>query len=91
MDTELIWGLVRVVLALVIVVPLTVLAARWYAKRQVGGQTLRVREALSLGANRGLYLVVWEDKQFLLGVTAQQITLLAEKPLSQTDEKEVTE
>lgn len=38
MDTELIWGLVRVILALAIIVPLTILATRWYGRRQVGGR-----------------------------------------------------
>jgi flagellar biogenesis protein FliO len=91
MDTELIWGLVRVILALALIVPLTILATRWYGRRQVGGQDLRVKEALSLGANRALYVVLWEDRQFLLGVTGQQITVLGEKPQPQSEQKEVPE
>ena len=59
MDLEMIWGLVRVVVALAIVLPLTILAARWYGRRQVGGPNLRIKEVLSLGTNRALYLVEW--------------------------------
>ena len=42
MDAELIWGLVRVVLALAIVVPLTIFATRWYGRRQGQGLNLRI-------------------------------------------------
>ncbi|HHW71633.1 MAG TPA: hypothetical protein GX393_00205 [Firmicutes bacterium] len=90
MDLEMIWGLVRVVVALAIVLPLTILAARWYGRRQVGGQNLRIKEVLSLGTNRALYLVEWGDKQLLLGVTAQSITVLGEQQ-PQTDHEEVPE
>ncbi|HAN95137.1 MAG: flagellar biosynthetic protein FliO [Limnochordia bacterium] len=91
MDAELIWGLVRVVLALAIVVPLTIFATRWYGRRQGQGQNLRIKEVLSLGTNRALYVVIWEDRELLLGVTAQSITVLDQKPLPHLAEEEALE
>lgn len=88
MDLQLVWGLVRVIVALVVLIPLAIFATRWYGKKQRGGE-LRVKEVLSLGANRALYVVVWEDKQLLIGVTNQQITVLGEKQL--VEPKEVPE
>lgn len=77
MDKTLIWGLVRVIVALIIIVPAAIYATRWYGKKQIGGtQELQVKEALPLGTNRALYIVEWEEKRLLLGVTNQSITLL---------------
>jgi flagellar biogenesis protein FliO len=73
----------------VVLIPLAIFATRWYGKKQGGGGELRVKEVLSLGANRALYVVVWEDKQLLIGVTNQQITVLGEKQL--VEPKEVPE
>ncbi|NLM40787.1 MAG: flagellar biosynthetic protein FliO [Firmicutes bacterium] len=91
MDTQLLWGLIRVGLALVVIVPLTIWATRWYGRKQGGGQDLRIKEALSLGTNRALYVVIWEDRQLLLGVTGQNITVLGERSLQKTDQQEVAE
>jgi flagellar biosynthetic protein FliO len=75
------------VLALVIVVPGAFFVTRWYGKRHTGGQDLRVKEALSLGPNRAIYVVEWKNKSYLLGVTNQAISLLD----SENDREEVHE
>lgn len=91
MDKTLILGLVRVIVALVIIVPAAIYATRWYGKKQIGGaQELKVKETLPLGTNRALYIVEWEEKRLLLGVTNQSITLLETANIHQSSE-EVTE
>lgn len=91
MDKTLFWGLIRVVIALVIIIPAAIYATRWYGKKQIGdGRELKVKEALSLGTNRALYIVEWKEKYLLLGVTNQNITLL-DTLNSQHNSEEVTE
>lgn len=80
MDDVMLWGLVRLFLVMLIVVPAAFFATRWYAKRQSPGKNLRVKEALSLGANKAVYVIEWEDRSLLLGVTNHSITLLDQKP-----------
>lgn len=87
----MIWGLIRLFVALVVVVPGAIFVTRWYGKKQAVGQNLRIREALSLGSNRALYVVEWQDKRLLLGVTNQTITLLDQELSSQSDKEEVLE
>jgi flagellar protein FliO/FliZ len=71
----------QVVLALVFVVGL-LLATAWVARRsgwirqRLGGANLKVLGTLSLGARGSVALVQVEDTRLVLGVTAQQITLL---------------
>lgn len=89
MDSTMIWGVVRMVIALLIILPGTFFVTRWYGQRQRVGQDLRVKEVLSLGSNRGLYVVEWEERRYLLGVTNQTITLLDLDP--QSDMEEVLE
>ncbi len=91
MDTTMIWGLVRMVLALLVIVPAAIFVTRWYGKKQTVGQNLRIREALSLGSNRTLYVVEWQDKSLLLGVTNQTITLLDHKEHVEHYKEEVLE
>ncbi|HHT68940.1 MAG TPA: FliO/MopB family protein [Firmicutes bacterium] len=91
MDSTMIWGLLRLALALVIVVPGAFFVTRWYGKKHTVGQKLRIKEALSLGPNRALYLVEWEKESYLLGVTNQTITLLDHKPDVKSDVEEVRE
>ncbi len=79
LDSSLLWGLVRVIIALVIIVPAAVYATRWYGSRQAPSKHLRIQEAVSLGANRTLYVVQWKERRLLLGVTNHNITLLDEK------------
>ena len=75
----MIWGLVRLIVVLLVVIPGAIYATRWYAKRQTPGKDLRIMGALSLGPNKALYLIKWDDQSLLLGVTNQTITLLASK------------
>ncbi len=91
MDSSMIWGLVRMVLALVIIVPGAFFVTRWYGTKHTVGQDLRIKEALSLGSSRALYVVEWEDKRYLLGVTNQTITLLDQECGSVCDNEEVLE
>ncbi len=91
MDTSLIWGLVRLVLALVVIVPAAFFVTRWYGQKHLGGQDLRIKEALNLGTNRALYVVQWKDKHYLLGVTNQSVTLLDQRRTPQSDIGEVLE
>lgn len=86
MDLDLFWGLLRVILALVLIVPASIFATRWYGKRQAGAGSVRIKEAVSLGANRALYVVEWEGKELLLGVTNQSITLLYEQVRQEMEE-----
>lgn len=76
MDKSIIWGLVRMVLVLAIIIPGVYYVTRWYGKKQVTGQNLKIKEALSVGSSRALYVVEWKDKEYLLGVTNQAIALL---------------
>lgn len=89
MDKTMIWGFVRLVVALLIVVPGAIYATRWYGKKQVTGENLRIKEALSLGPNRAMYVVEWEDRCLLLGVTNQTITLLDTKVSQKPEEGSV--
>lgn len=91
MDSTMIWGLVRLIIALIVVVPGAIYATRWYGRRQTVGQELRIKEALSLGSNRALYIVEWENRLLLLGVTNQGITLLDQQPISPQDTEGVPE
>ncbi|HKM43277.1 MAG TPA: flagellar biosynthetic protein FliO [Limnochordia bacterium] len=91
MDSSMIWGLVRMVLALVIIVPGAFFVTRWYGKKHTAGQSLRIKDALSLGSSRTLYVVEWENERYLLGVTNQTITMLDQKLNSQYAKEEVPE
>jgi len=89
MDSTMIWGLVRMVLALVIIVPSAFYVTRWYGRKHTVGQNLCIKEALSLGSNRALYVVEWESERYLLGVTNQTITILDRKEDTQCVKEEV--
>lgn len=76
MDGTMVWGLLRVILVLAVVVPGAIYTTKWYAKRQSPGKDLKIKEALSLGSNKALYVIEWEGKRLLLGVTNQAITVI---------------
>lgn len=76
MDGNLIWGLVRVVAVLFILIPGVFFVTKWYARKQMPSGDLKIKSALTLGQNRILYVVEWEGKRLLLGVTNQTISLL---------------
>lgn len=76
------WGAaLRVALALALLAPLVYVVTRAYARRlALGGsvRAMRVVDALGLGPNRAVYLVEVGERLLVLGVTSQQVTLLAE-------------
>lgn len=90
MDTTMIWSLVRLGLVLLVVIPGAIYATRWYASRQTPGKDLRIKEALSLGPNKAVYVVEWRERTLLLGVTNQSITVLDHQAsVSEVEDKEV--
>lgn len=92
MDTTMIWSLVRLGLVLLVVIPGAIYATRWYASRQTPGKDLRIKEALSLGPNKAVYVVEWREHTLLLGVTNQSITVLDHQAsVSEVEDKEVIE
>jgi len=88
MDRSLVWGLVRVIGVLLFIIPSVFYVTRWYAKKQMPGGSLKIKSALSLGQNKILYVVEWEGKKLLLGVTNQAISLLDQKVEAPTDDAE---
>ena len=92
MDGSLIWGLVRVVVVLLFIIPSVFYVTRWYAKKQMPEGSLKIKSALSLGQNKILYVIEWEGKKLLLGVTNQAISLLDQKvDMPTSDAEEVFE
>jgi len=88
LDGDILWGLFKVVIALGILIPVLIYVTRWYAKRQIVGQSAAVKEIIPLGANKALYVVEWEGEKMLLGVTAQSITVLEQKQITPKIETE---
>lgn len=86
-DKELIWSLVRLLVVLAVVIPGAIYTTRWYGKRLTPSKNLKVKEALSLGPNKALYLIEWEKRDILVGVTNQSITLLNSRDLNQDTEE----
>ncbi|NLJ79466.1 MAG: FliO/MopB family protein [Firmicutes bacterium] len=82
MDAEILWGLIRVLISLALIIPAVFYATRWYAKRQSLGKSVLVQEIISLGTNKALYVVEWEGVRMLLGVTGQSITVLKQQSIS---------
>lgn len=76
MDSLLILGLVRVVVVLAILAPAVYLATRWYGRRHTKGASIHVKEVMPLGVNRALYVIEWDKRRYLLGVTPQAVTLI---------------
>lgn len=86
MDAEIIRGIARVVIVLVIFVPLIYFFTRWYGSLHGRNSSILVKEKLSLGGNKSLYVIEWEGEQFLLAVSSQQINLITTKSPSQIDD-----
>lgn len=71
----------RLVVALIVVIPLLLITTRLYGRRFFLNQNrraLRLVEAVPLGPGRTLCLVEVGGRFLLLGVTAHQVTLLTE-------------
>lgn len=86
MDAEIIRGFARVFIVLVILLPLIYFFTRWYGSLHGKNSSILVKERLSLGGNKSLYVVEWEDEQFLLAVSSQQISLIKNKFPKQTNQ-----
>lgn len=86
MDAEIIRGFARVFIVLVVLVPLIYFATRWYGGLHGKNSSLLVKDRLSLGGNKFLYVVEWEGEQFLLAVSSQQINLIKTKFPNLTDD-----
>tara|TARA_B110000211_G_scaffold103973_1_gene121053 strand:- start:645 stop:1040 length:396 start_codon:yes stop_codon:yes gene_type:complete len=78
-DTQLLLQSIGSLLLVLAILLAMVFAARWFMQRRPqGGRRLRFVEAMALGSRDKLLLVEVDGKSLLLGVTAQNIRLLAE-------------
>ena len=78
-DTQLLLQSIGSLLLVLAILLVMVFAARWFMQRRPqGGRRLRFIEAMALGSRDKLLLVEVDGKSLLLGVTAQNIRLLAE-------------
>ena len=78
-DTQLLLQSIGSLLLVLAILLAIVFAARWFMQRRPqGGRRLRFVEAMALGSRDKLLLVEVDGKSLLLGVTAQNIRLLAE-------------
>lgn len=75
-DPELWWSLIKVVVVLLILAPVIYFVTKWYGKLQRTSTTLRIRERISFGGNKSLYVVEWENDLYLLAVTSQNIEFI---------------
>ncbi len=76
LDFEILQGLLRTVIVLLVLAPIIYGVTRLYGVRRTKGASIEIKEAVSLGGQRGLYVVDWEGSRYLLGVTQQQIVVL---------------
>jgi flagellar biogenesis protein FliO len=76
LDSELIYGLVRVAVILAIMAPAVYFITRWYGRQQGHGRSIRVQDVVHLGVNRALYVVEWENRRYLIGVSPQAINII---------------
>lgn len=76
------WGAVlRLVLALVVLLPLVYVVTLLYSKRLSSagaGKVLKVLDAVHLGPNRSIILLEVGDRVLVVGATPHQVTTLAE-------------
>ena len=78
-DTQLLLQSIGSLLLVLAILLVMVFAARWFMQRRPqGGRRLRFIEAMALGSRDKLLLVEVDGKSLLLGVTAQNIRLLAD-------------
>ena len=78
-DTQLLLQSIGSLLLVLAILLVMVFAARWFMQRRPqGGRRLRFVEAMALGSRDKLLLVEVDGKSLLLGVTGQNIRLLAD-------------
>ncbi len=78
-DSEMIWGFVKVIIVLICLTPLIYYVTRWYGKLHNASTTITVTEKVSLGGNKAFYVVEWEEMQYLVAITSQTVTLIDKK------------
>lgn len=76
LDWEILRGMLRTIIVLLVLAPIVYGVTRLYGVRRTKGTSIVIREGVSLGGQRGLYVVDWEGSRYLLGVTQQQIVVL---------------
>ena len=78
-DTQLLLQSIGSLLLVLAILLVMVFVARWFMQRRPqGGRRLRFVEAMALGSRDKLLLVEVDGKSLLLGVTGQNIRLLAD-------------
>ncbi|NLV91194.1 MAG: flagellar biosynthetic protein FliO [Firmicutes bacterium] len=77
---SLVWEAVRVLFALILLIPCAVFVTRLYGRRLGGGRQglIQILGQVSLGPNNSLILVGVQDKIFLLGVANDGISTIAQ-------------
>ena len=70
----------KFILVFIIVLLLAAWITRWLAGKtgRIRGRYLKIIDSLSLGPNRGLYLVLLVDRLFLIGAADRSVQLVAE-------------
>lgn len=82
MDKDILWSFIKIIVFFVVATPLIYYITRFYGSKQLAHHSVIIKEKVSLGSNRMLYVVDWEGDRLLLGVTPQQISLLHKKDIS---------
>jgi flagellar biogenesis protein FliO len=93
------YDLLKVVVLLVLLLPAIYLVTKVYAQKSWGKQKNPIKPigVFSLGTGKHLYLIEVSGTQFLIGVTAKEITMLAQigksssAPADQPENEELTE
>jgi len=86
---------VKAFFATIAIILFIVLGARWYRKisgRQqwAGRQTIRILNRKNVGPKQFILIVVLEDKKYAIGLTDQNISLLAELgPLTEEEHQQL--
>lgn len=76
--------IISMILALIgtgCVIVLTYYASKWYAKKMgpvAGGKYMKVIDRISLGKSSAVLLVELQDKQYMVGVSDQNVQILKE-------------
>lgn len=82
LDHELLWSIIKTIVVLALLAPLVYFVTKMYGQRQITNSTVVVKDKISLGTNKAIYVIEWEDEKLLLAVTPNDISLLAKKPIT---------
>ncbi|NLY11486.1 MAG: flagellar biosynthetic protein FliO [Firmicutes bacterium] len=75
-DWEILKGLVKVVVVLLVMAPLIYFVTRFYGTKLKFKGSIKVLEHSSLGTGKGLYVIEWENERLLIAVTGQNVSVL---------------